>query len=152
MPHSGIILSKEMHRDLRIIAAQTGVAISTLTRQAIAEYLYNHFDIESDLSVEGFWIETLSLLLQGHEWRARKYKVQIDNVKPSQILALYEKQEKKCAYCANVLTKTIEIDHIKPLARRGPHSIENICVCCKKCNETKGDKTPEEWTDRWYER
>lgn len=31
------------------------------------------------------------------------------------------------------------MDHIEPLARGGDTSFENLCLCCRPCNEFKSD-------------
>lgn len=49
----------------------------------------------------------------------------------------------KCAYCDK--GGPLEMDHIVPLARGGPHSPENIAPACSKCNRSKGAKLLAEW-------
>lgn len=46
-----------------------------------------------------------------------------------------------CAYCARPATT---IDHVLPRSRGGADSWENLVACCGPCNNTKGDRTPEE--------
>lgn len=48
-----------------------------------------------------------------------------------------------CAYCGS--TRDLTIDHMIPRSRGGEHTFKNLCCCCRKCNEEKGDRTPEEW-------
>lgn len=38
-----------------------------------------------------------------------------------------------CAYC-NKKTKAPEMEHVIPLSKGGPHTIENIVPACKSCN------------------
>lgn len=47
----------------------------------------------------------------------------------------------RCAYCAKVATT---IDHILPRSRGGGDSWENLVACCLRCNNAKGDRTPQE--------
>ena len=53
-----------------------------------------------------------------------------------------------CAYCGGVANT---IDHVLPKSRGGRDSWENLVACCLRCNNRKGDHTPEEmgWTLRW---
>jgi 5-methylcytosine-specific restriction endonuclease McrA len=45
-----------------------------------------------------------------------------------------------CAYCGGPLdTFGYAVDHIIPLARNGPHTLENLAVACQPCNRAKGD-------------
>jgi len=47
----------------------------------------------------------------------------------------------RCGYCAGSATT---IDHIMPRSRGGKDSWENLVACCLKCNNLKGDRTPQE--------
>ena len=50
-----------------------------------------------------------------------------------------------CAYCGCTLTNsTCTIDHITPTSRGGKHTWKNIVASCKRCNNRKDNKTPEE--------
>ncbi len=50
-----------------------------------------------------------------------------------------------CAYCGSSATT---IDHVLPRSRGGSDTWENLVACCLKCNNLKGDRTPQEmgWT------
>jgi 5-methylcytosine-specific restriction endonuclease McrA len=49
----------------------------------------------------------------------------------------------KCAYCGRSDLQ-LTIDHIKPKSRGGLDDWENLVTACIKCNNKKGDRTPEE--------
>jgi len=49
-----------------------------------------------------------------------------------------------CAYCG-CKDGPFHLDHIIPWARGGTHDAGNLTVACRTCNQSKGDKTPEEW-------
>lgn len=49
-----------------------------------------------------------------------------------------------CAYCGG---QAGTIDHVLPRSRGGEDSWENLVACCQRCNNTKGDRTPQEM--RW---
>jgi 5-methylcytosine-specific restriction endonuclease McrA len=57
----------------------------------------------------------------------------------------------RCAYCAK---SAATIDHVMPRSRGGADSWENLVACCLRCNNTKGDRTPQEmsWTLRFSPR
>lgn len=38
-----------------------------------------------------------------------------------------------------------ELDHLTPVSRGGPHSLDNLCYACRQCNQTKGVRTAEEF-------
>ncbi|MFN8076874.1 MAG: HNH endonuclease [Kineosporiaceae bacterium] len=47
----------------------------------------------------------------------------------------------RCAYCAGHAST---VDHVLPRSRGGRDSWENLVACCMRCNNVKGDRTPEE--------
>jgi 5-methylcytosine-specific restriction endonuclease McrA len=53
----------------------------------------------------------------------------------------------RCAYCGH---GAATVDHVLPRSRGGPDAWENLVACCVRCNNLKGDRTPEEmgWTLR----
>lgn len=54
----------------------------------------------------------------------------------------------RCAYCGAHATT---VDHVRPRSRGGENSWENLVACCLRCNNVKGDRTPQEmnWALRW---
>lgn len=52
-----------------------------------------------------------------------------------------------CAYCDRTAAT---VDHVLPRSRGGADSWENLVACCVRCNNAKGDRTPDEmgWTLR----
>lgn len=72
------------------------------------------------------------------------------SIKPETIDAFCKRVKSKstcvCYYCEKVVsTKGIHFDHIVPLSKGGPHSIENICVSCAKCNLSKHATPIQDW-------
>lgn len=53
----------------------------------------------------------------------------------------------RCAYCGGHAST---IDHVLPRSRGGIDTWDNLVACCVRCNNAKGDRTPEEkgWTLR----
>ncbi len=49
----------------------------------------------------------------------------------------------KCQYCGRTET-SLTIDHIVPKSKGGDDSWENLVAACVKCNNKKGDRTPED--------
>ena len=51
----------------------------------------------------------------------------------------------RCQYCANTFCSSeLTLDHIVPRSRNGKNTWTNLVACCKKCNQLKRDRTPEE--------
>jgi 5-methylcytosine-specific restriction endonuclease McrA len=57
----------------------------------------------------------------------------------------------RCAYCGSSAST---IDHVIPRSRGGADSWENLVACCLRCNNVKGDRTPQEmgWPLRYVPR
>jgi 5-methylcytosine-specific restriction endonuclease McrA len=50
-----------------------------------------------------------------------------------------------CQYCgAQLPPSELTLDHVHPRAKGGESTWDNLVACCKRCNQTKGSKTPEE--------
>lgn len=59
---------------------------------------------------------------------------------------LYNRDNGRCGYCLKDLSmKASTIDHIMPTSRGGKkHDWRNVVLSCRKCNEEKADRMPEE--------
>lgn len=55
------------------------------------------------------------------------------------------RDQNRCGYCGGFAST---IDHVVPRSRGGKDSWENLVACCLRCNNVKGDRTPQEmhWT------
>ena len=50
-----------------------------------------------------------------------------------------------CQFCSRTLPASeLTLDHVVPRSRGGRSSWENLVACCYQCNNSKGDRTPEE--------
>ncbi len=55
---------------------------------------------------------------------------------------IYRRDDYSCVYCDS--KDNLTIDHVKPKSKGGKNTWENLVTCCKKCNQRKGNRTPEE--------
>ena len=50
-----------------------------------------------------------------------------------------------CQYCHHTMPSgELTLDHVIPRSRSGESAWENLVACCYRCNNGKGDRTPEE--------
>lgn len=63
--------------------------------------------------------------------------------------ALFRRDGHLCLYCGDQFaTQQLTRDHVQPLSRGGTDSWGNVVSACCRCNNQKGDKTPDEWGGR----
>ncbi len=56
---------------------------------------------------------------------------------------LEDVDDSQCAYCHTVAANTgqpMTVDHILPQTQDGTTDFENLCFCCRRCNEFKGGR------------
>lgn len=58
---------------------------------------------------------------------------------------LFRRDGYRCMYCGvKSATSVLTRDHIIPRAQHGPDKWENVVAACKRCNNAKGARTPEQ--------
>ncbi len=55
---------------------------------------------------------------------------------------IFKRDRFSCQYCGS--GKNLTLDHIVPRSKGGKSSWMNLVTACRRCNTTKGDRTPEE--------
>ena len=55
--------------------------------------------------------------------------------------SIYSRDGYRCCKCGRSQRWTdLEIDHIKPIAKGGKSTYDNLQTLCRRCNKEKGDK------------
>ncbi|WP_420428420.1 HNH endonuclease [Algiphilus sp.] len=58
---------------------------------------------------------------------------------------LFQRDENLCLYCGNQFPTTqLTRDHVVPVSRGGANVWENCVTACRRCNQAKDDRTPEQ--------
>jgi hypothetical protein len=58
---------------------------------------------------------------------------------------IFQRDHGRCAYCGRCVPfAESSMDHILPLCQDGPTSWGNLVNACRRCNERKADRTPEQ--------
>lgn len=71
-------------------------------------------------------------------------KMFTEKIKPDRYISkelrseILKKYKHKCNFCES--TERLEIDHIKPISKKGLSEFKNLQVLCKTCNLKKGAK------------
>ncbi len=59
--------------------------------------------------------------------------------------ALFRRDQNLCLYCGGQFqVRDLSRDHVKPLAQGGADVWANVVTACKRCNNHKGSRTPEQ--------
>lgn len=96
-------------------------------------------------SASGQWERPSVILL------SRYVRVPRGRAVPVSRRGVLRRDDQRCAYCDGHAST---IDHVVPRSRGGADSWENLVACCLRCNNAKGDRTPQEmgWTLRFVPR
>ena len=58
---------------------------------------------------------------------------------------LFRRDGNLCLYCgSHFLSRDLTRDHIRPLSRQGVDTWRNVVTACRRCNNHKGGRTPEQ--------
>lgn len=72
-------------------------------------------------------------------------KVPQDYMPPLSNLALFRRDNFHCLYCGQLFHHgALSRDHITPLSQRGQDVWNNVVTACKRCNNHKAGRTPEQ--------
>jgi 5-methylcytosine-specific restriction endonuclease McrA len=82
-------------------------------------------------------------LLKDHRARARRVGAALD-YGLAQLRALLA-DSPCCAYCHSPVAWDAQVDHRTPTSRGGSHSLNNLSICCARCNSLKGLLTEDEF-------
>ncbi len=84
-------------------------------------------------------------LLHDHRTRARKEGAALDYglADVRHLLA----EHPLCDYCRMPLSFAASLDHRTPVSRGGRHTLDNLAVCCSRCNSIKGMLTENEYRE-----
>ena len=88
------------------------------------------------------------LRIRNRRRRARKKEAYVEDIPQVYIDLLLVRQNNLCRYCLVDFDLTpYEVEHIIPLSRDGKDEKRNIQLACKSCNDSKNDKTHEEYSE-----
>jgi 5-methylcytosine-specific restriction endonuclease McrA len=130
-----VLLLNASYEPMNLVTAPKAL---TLVWRRVAEVL--EFDRGQFVHTPRFAFELPSVirLTQYINIRSRQNRV----TKRHRILA---RDRYRCQYCGRRGTAfDLTLDHILPKSRGGRTAAENLVASCKRCNNRKGDRTPEE--------
>jgi len=131
--------------------------VANKARLAVQKKAYYEANKEKLFAKGKQWRENNPLKIKAaHDKRRALKKAATVNLRGIQnfVAEVRSKPFSRCYYCdCRVPIADIHFDHVIPLSKGGPHSVENLCVSCPACNLSKGAKTLAEWaTDKATQR
>ncbi len=87
------------------------------------------------------------------KWQRRRARIKGNGgtFSAEELAAMRIEQAGVCAYCQRQYDPdALTVDHVIPIDQGGRHERENIVLACGICNSSKSNRTPEQWTNRWY--
>lgn len=94
-------------------------------------------------SVECFG-DSLRLVPDNYDHFRSKVYAQGEDVE-AQVSEMMGDQDANCAYCGDSISDDFHLDHKRPVARDGRHTVENCHLTCPSCNHQKNAKTHAEY-------
>ena len=68
-----------------------------------------------------------------------------DYIPPLSNRTLFKRDAQICLYCGNrFMTADLSRDHVTPLSQGGADLWQNVVTACKRCNNHKAGRTPEQ--------
>jgi 5-methylcytosine-specific restriction endonuclease McrA len=66
-------------------------------------------------------------------------------VPPLNNVTLFRRDDYLCMYCGErTRASQLSRDHVRPISRGGADAWNNVVTACKRCNNAKGNRTPEQ--------
>ena len=105
---------------------------------------------EKSLAYSKSWQQANKAAVAAHSSKRRAIKRGAEgSYTAKDVDKIFEAQKGVCANCTKKLVKSgknrYHVDHIIPLAKGGSNWPSNLQCLCPYCNQSKSDKTPEEW-------
>jgi 5-methylcytosine-specific restriction endonuclease McrA len=126
-----VLVLNENYEPLNVTNAKRAIALL---------YLGKAVEVERDSRV--FHSERLTVHLPSVIRLARFVKRPLPQLKLSR-RSILARDDYICQYCGEP-RRDLTVDHVIPRHRHGPHTWENLVCCCMRCNNKKGNRTPQE--------
>lgn len=89
-------------------------------------------------------IEVNSIIATHHNGKSG-YNGHPDYIPPLSNSALFRRDNNLCLYCGNSFSYCdLSRDHITPISHKGEDHWKNVVTACKRCNNHKAGRTPEQ--------
>ena len=131
-----VLLLDKYWQPLAIISWQKAMSLILTTHKEKAQVIQEYPDQTVHTVSQSFKVPSVVRVF-GVGKRHNTIPCTSDNV--------FYRDQYTCAYCnQKYLKRFLTIDHIFPVVQGGQRSWKNLITACKKCNQTKGGRTPKQ--------
>lgn len=145
-----------LNKSFRAVAVADWRRAVTLVYMGLAEALDEEltpYDFQTWVSASSNWVETRASFVRSTNSRFAVPEVirlvRYDRVPHREVAFtrhnVFARDRHRCAYCGKKKgTDELDLDHVLPRSRGGPHEWTNVVTSCRPCNLMKADKLPDE--------
>ena len=145
-----------LNRSFRAVAVADWQRAVTLVYLGLAEALDEDlipYDFRAWVAASSNWVEAPAGFVRSPNTRFAVPEVirlvRYDRVPQREVAFtrhnVFARDRHRCAYCGKKKpVDELDLDHVTPKSRGGPHAWTNVVTSCRPCNLKKADKLPEE--------
>lgn len=145
-----------LNRSFRAVAVADWQRAVTLVYMGLAEALDDDltpYDFQAWVAASSNWVETGNSFVRSTSTRFAVPEVirlvRYDRIPQREVAFtrhnVFARDHHRCSYCGKKKgVSELDLDHVLPRSRGGPHEWTNVVTSCRPCNLRKADKLPEE--------
>lgn len=145
-----------LNRSFRAVAVADWRRAVTLVYMGLAEALDEEltpYDFRTWVAASSNWVEARAAFVRSTSARFAVPEVirlvRYDRIPHREVAFtrhnVFARDRHRCSYCGmKKPTDELDLDHVLPRSRGGPHEWTNVVTSCRPCNLQKADKLPEE--------
>lgn len=145
-----------LNRSFRAVAVADWQRAVTLVYMGLAEALdedLTAYDFQAWIAASSNWVEAKGRFVRSTNTRFAVPEVirlvRYDRIPHREVAFtrhnVFARDLHRCAYCGKKKpVGELDLDHVLPKSRGGPHEWTNVVTSCRPCNLKKADKLPDE--------
>ncbi len=131
MLNNKVLLLNQNYEPMTVIPAKKAIILICLQKVEIVE--------QHDLFIRSqFWSVPLPSVIRLRYYIRIPYR-RVELTRRN----IFKRDHNRCQYCGTTKA-TLTIDHVVPKTKGGRDTWENLVCACVKCNNKKGNRTPEQ--------
>lgn len=82
--------------------------------------------------------------------KAQKLKTETEPITADDVKSMLKAQRGRCWWCGTKVGEAFDVDHVIPLSKGGPHTLDNLVIACQPCNRRKHARMPWDFAGRLF--